>query len=389
MIYVNVEKVLDDFSKAVKDEQYRRIDYNLWRDLKQDKEVELYLDTNSPYEFVDIYWDGARCHESFRINDGSFGEFLYDTFYSNQAYLRGSLQELSNSASTATANISYLKDAWDQYAKTYGTIDLSSVKADVATGYSSYYQPNSISLEVKQDNFYIDNKTINEIIDEATGVSIKTKKEKDNMSNLFKDFEFGSCENDNVKMSMFGVAVKNPAGTWVAYDTKSDNVIDVDILNFSAKYLYKMPVALKDVAIGDVIIHNRKPVFVTAVEDNRVIGIDPAAGEEKAILLTRSPFGFDFVTKIMNLFEGYFDSASVDNPFGNILPLMLINDDKTSSKDLLPLLMLNNNGNNFAQNPMMLYFLLGDKANTGDNLLPLLFLNGSGLGMANKTNVKK
>ena len=366
-MYIQVEKVLDNFSEAVKNEQYRRIDYSLWRDMKQDKEVELYLDTNSPYEFVDIYWDGSHCHEAFRINDGSFGEFLYDTFYSNQAYLHSSFQELSNSTSNATANISYLKDAWDQYAKAYGTVDLSSVKADIATGCSS-----CVSLEVKQDNFYIDNKTINEIIDEATGVSIKTKKEKDSMSNLFKNFEFGSCENDNVKMSMFGVAVKNPAGTWVAYDTKSDNIIDVDILNFSAKYLYKMPVALKDVKVGDTVIHNRKPIFVTAIEDNRVIGIDPSAGEEKALLPTTNIFGFNFIVKIVNLFGDLSAGVSADSPFGNVLPLMMLADGKND--DMLPLMFMMNGGQMDMSNPMMLYFLMKD-GKAGNEMLPLLMMS--------------
>ena len=371
-MYIQVEKVLYNFSEAVKDEQYRRIDYNLWSDLKQDKEVELYLDTNSPHEFVDIYWDGARCHEAFRINDGSLGEFLYDNFYSNKAYFQDSIQTVSNSISNATENISYLKDAWEQYSKTYGVVDLSSVKADVATGCSSCYQPNSVSLEVKQDNFYIDNKTIKEIIDEATGVSIKTKKEKDNMSNLFKNFEFGSCENDNVKMSIYGVAVKNPAGTWVAYDTKSDNIVDVDVLNFSAKYLYKMPVALKDIHVGDTVIHNRKPIFVTAIEDNRVIGIDPSAGEEKAILPTTNMFGFNFITKIVNLFGDLSAGVSADSPFGNALPLMMLADGKND--DMLPLMFMMNGGQMDMSNPMMLYFLMKD-GKAGNEMLPFLMMS--------------
>ena len=108
-------------------------------------------------------------------------------------------------------------------------------------------------LEVNDKYVKINGKPIDEIIDDATGVSIR--KEKDNMNNLFKGFDFGSCENDNVKMSIYGVAVKNNNGTWVSYDSKSGNVIDVDILNFSAKYLYKMPVAIKDIAPGDVVIH--------------------------------------------------------------------------------------------------------------------------------------
>lgn len=209
----------------------------------------------------------------------------------------------------------------------------------------------------------------------------KEIKENENMDNLIKGFEFGPCTNNNVKMSLYGLAVQNAAGSWVSYDAKTKTVIDVDILNFDGgKYMYKMPVALKDVAIGDVVIHNRKPVFVTAVAsegDGRISAVDPAAGEEKIILLTRSPFGFDFVTKVVNLFEGFAAGASQDSPFGNILPFILMND-SDNSNDLLPLLFMANGGKVDMSNPMMLYFLA--KGNNGSNdTLPLLFLaNGSG-----------
>ena len=210
----------------------------------------------------------------------------------------------------------------------------------------------------------------------------KEIKENENMDNLIKGFEFGPCTNNNVKMSLYGLAVQNAAGSWVSYDAKTKTVIDVDILNFDGgKYMYKMPVALKDVAIGDVVIHNRKPVFVTAVAsegDGRISAVDPAAGEEKIILLTRSPFGFDFVTKVVNLFEGFAAGASQDSPFGNILPFILMNDSRDSN-DLLPLLFMANGGKVDMSNPMMLYFLA--KGNNGSNdALPLLLLaNGSGL----------
>ena len=370
-MYIQVEKVLDNFSEAAKEKQYKRIDYELWRDLKRDKEVELFFEPNDPY--ANIYWYGDHYHENFSIIDNSLGEFLYDTFYSNKAYFQNSMQTLSNSTAHATASIANLKETWDSVSSEYqtlGTVDYNIYKADSGAGYWETNRSNSVALTA--DNLYINDKTINEIIDEATGVSIKTKKEKDNMSNLLKNFEFGSCENDNVKMSMYGVAVKNPAGTWVAYDTKSDNIIDVDVLNFSAKYLYKMPVALKDIHVGDTVIHNRKPIFVTAIEDNRVIGIDPAAGEEKAILPTTNMFGFNFITKIVNLFGDLSTGVSADSPFGNVLPLMMLADDKND--DMLPLMFMMNDGQMDISNPMMLYFLMKD-GKAGNEMLPFLMMS--------------
>lgn len=195
-------------------------------------------------------------------------------------------------------------------------------------------------------------------------------KENNNM-NLFKNVDFGSCENDNVKMSIYGIAVKNAAGTWVSYDSKSGNVVDVDILNFSAKYLYKMPVAIKDIAVGDTVIHCRKPMFVTKIEDGKLLVIDPAAAEEKIVLPVKSPFGFDVYTKIVNLFGNLAAGASENSPFGNMLPLMLLADGNKTD-DMLPLMFAMSGGKFDMSNPMMLYFLMSnDKAN--DNMLPLLF----------------
>lgn len=200
----------------------------------------------------------------------------------------------------------------------------------------------------------------------------KSVKENNNMANLFKGFDFGSCANDNVKVSMYGIAVKNANGTWVSYDSKTGNIIDVDILNFDGKYLYKMPVPIKDVAAGDVVIHNRKPMFVSRVESGKILAIDPAAGEEKIIILTKSMFGFDFATKVVNLFSGFMGAADANNPFGNMLPLMLMNDNK--SEDMLPMFLAMSGGKFDMSNPMMMYLLMKDKGGSND-ILPLLLMS--------------
>ena len=142
------------------------------------------------------------------------------------------------------------------------------------------------------------------------------------------NFDFGPCTNDNIRMSMYGLAVKNTAGTYVSYNPATQEIVDVDIFNFEGgKYMYKMPVAIKDVAVGDVVIHQRKPMFVVSIGDTTLTVIDPVAGERKEIMLTRSPFGFNFATKIVSLFSmGAMGTASAENPFGNMLPLMLMSD---------------------------------------------------------------
>jgi hypothetical protein len=70
-------------------------------------------------------------------------------------------------------------------------------------------------------------------------------------------------------------------------------------------------------------------------------------------------------------------SASAENPFGNILPFMMLSDNK-NMKDMLPLMLLGNGGSvDFASNPMMLYFLMKD--GKSNDMLPFLLMSNNGL----------
>ena len=365
--------VMNLFAKDVKVGKYKKLDYTKWRTLRDatpegweiniEVRHELGASEKNPVKAV-VSWQHCIAPYEFPIGDNSFGRFLYDLLkpYLENPYsvdittVSNAMTETAKSATTISDSLYKFKDTWD-----HAVADL-----------------NNINPEVRQDDFYIGNKPISqiieEIVDNATGVTIR--KENDSM-NLFKNFDFGSCENDNVKMSMYGIAVKNATGTWVSYDAKSESVVDVDILNFDAKYLYKMPVAIKDVKVGDTIIHNRKPMFVTVVEGGKLGAIDPAAGEEKVVLLTHSPFGFDFVTKVVNLFGDLSATASADAPFGNMLPLMLLADGGKSD-DMLPLMFAMGGGKFDMSNPMMLYFLMKD--NKSKDILPFMFFaNGQGI----------
>lgn len=155
------------------------------------------------------------------------------------------------------------------------------------------------------------------------------KEKKDNMKGF--NFDFGPCSNDHVHISMYGIAVKNAAGTYVSYNAESGEIIDVDILNFDgAKFLYKVPVAISDIKIGDVVIHNRKPMFVIKNDDapSSFKCVDVVNGEKVDIIPTKNMFGFNFMTKVVSLFNSIGDTApSPEAPFGNMLPFFMMNDD--------------------------------------------------------------
>lgn len=88
-------------------------------------------------------------------------------------------------------------------------------------------------------------------------------KQKENNKMKGINFDFSPCNSETIRMSMYGLAVKNPNGIYVAYDSKNDSIMDVDIFNFDgSKFFYKIPVPIKNVKNGDVVVHNRRPCFV-------------------------------------------------------------------------------------------------------------------------------
>jgi hypothetical protein len=195
-------------------------------------------------------------------------------------------------------------------------------------------------------------------------------------NNMFKNFKFGPVENSNVKISPYGIAIMNNSGTYVSYDKDTEEIVNVDILNFKCNnMLYMMPVAIKDIQAGDVVIHNRVPMIITVADEkdnSRLFAIDVASGEEKVILPTKSPFGFNFITKIVSLLDMMPNSTSANesNPFGNLLPFMIMGD----NNDINPLMFMALSGNaDFASNPMMLYALAASDKDS-NNLLPLMLM---------------
>ena len=203
------------------------------------------------------------------------------------------------------------------------------------------------------------------------------KKDKENKSMNMINFDFGKVTSDAVRVSMYGVAVKSVDGRYVSYDAKTHSVMDVEIMNMPAgDFLYKMPVAIKDVKAGDVVIHNRVPMFVVETHESTLKVIDIREGTEKEIYLTKSPFGFNFATKVVSLMDMTGAKADESNPFGSMLPFMLMGD----GKDFDPMmLMLLGGGNttNLTQNPMMMYFLMKD-TNQKDMLPLLMMMNAKG-----------
>jgi hypothetical protein len=204
-------------------------------------------------------------------------------------------------------------------------------------------------------------------------------KRKENDKMKFGNFDFGPIkDNDNIRMSPYGLAVKNVNGTYQAYDKNSDEIMDVDVFNFKADNMFfKMPVAIDAIKVGDVIVFNRRPCFVAGFsEQGDVIAIDISLGEKKTILPTKSPFGFNFITKVMSLFDNMMTAPSNENPLGNMWMFALLDNDNQSMKDILPMMLLMNGVNgNTSFNPLMFYFMSEKNDKDNDWLLPMFMMN--------------
>lgn len=212
---------------------------------------------------------------------------------------------------------------------------------------------------------------------------INSQKGKNNnmvhLNNIFPNVSFGPVSSDIACLSPKGIAIC-ASGRWQAYDKESGNIIDVTPLNFNASNLiYNMPVGVDQIQVGDIIMHAKKPMFVLNIEDNdgkmRLKAIDIINAEEKVICPIKSIFGFDFYTKLVCFIDmaGGFN-ADAQNPFGNLMPWLLLSDQKDN--DMLPLLFLSNQGQKMdMNNPMFLMALCGNKDMS--NLLPFMLMTSA------------
>jgi hypothetical protein len=140
-----------------------------------------------------------------------------------------------------------------------------------------------------------------------------------------------------------------------------------------------MPVATSQVKVGDIIFDNSNPVFVKKVNGSEITIVDPNTREIRTILAAKNAFNFNFVTKLVNLMDGFnlTGSATENNPFGNILPFMMLSDNK-SMNDMLPLMLMSNGGTmDVTSNPMMMYFLMKDGRSS--DMLPFFLMGNPNL----------
>ena len=406
------EDILEDFAAAVKDGLYEKIDYQIWKRLK-----ELSKHSLIEMEWQKVFSDDNDYH--IRLADMDFSPiYLYSTDESfGEFFFNYELKQWIPSAECANPRLfqpTYSTSNLQTYeeedknpcdykeALVYGGRSTGKTLASSSNDNCKYVWLDSENTKTDAiSNFekeYICNwdcTPINDKLQEleevlnSVKIKIDTKQDKINENNIYKEsstmkgfnFDFGPVSGSTVRMSMYGFAIRNQSGTYVSYNPATEEIVDVDIFNVdcASQFFYKMPVAIKDIAVGDIIVHQNKPMFVVAVtESNSLIVVDPVAGERKDIMLTRSPFGFNFATKVVNLVGDAFGAkADADNPFGNMWMLMAMGGDSKSFKDMLPMMLFAQGGN---IDPTMAMFLAMSDGKSNDSMLPLMLAMNGGFG---------
>ena len=363
-----LETILNDFSKLVDKGDYDKLTYQTWRVLNRMRgalQVDWFYPSSLRTAEINIRETEGVAPQAVHLlaNDGSFGEFFYND-------LLACIENYGRYNPSTVFNPNEGKIAIAPY-QAYETINTADSIEDTWKN----------ELATKADANYVEqvSDAVKQLCESARLTAPMNTNHTNNKENnvMNFNFDFGPVNPSLVRMSMYGLAVKNKAGTWVSYNSNSDEIVDVDILNFDgAKFLYRMPVAIKDIAVGDVVIHNSAPMFVVFVpQDGKTLTVvDTINGERKDIMLPRSPFGFNFATKVVNFLGSMMTSANVDNPFGNVWMLMAMSGEGKDMNDILPFLMMNN-ATVGMDNNMLMFMALSNAKGDGKDMLPWLLMS--------------
>lgn len=343
MIEIALGEELKAYCQTSADE-YNNIPYDSWRELDQKAQLPgKFFIKDRGNGYADIWYDPiiSSCYEGYFEDPAynPFRKFLADKYFNKDEReekktlpIPINLDAIMTAFSRAVDNKQYNRlayDAWSnlfQIARTYNDVfvrfvsnsdGLVCVNLTYCGGQRKHWLTTDEYAPFRQfliDNYY--NK--------------KESNEMNIMPNV--NFDFGPA-GDGIRVSPFGLAITNSKGQWITYDAKNDKIVDVTGFTFDfGKMIYKMPVAVKDIKPGDLIVHQSRAMYVQEIEDGNIYTVDILAAEKKNVLPVTNVFNFNFVTKVVSLMNFDMGTPSPDQPFGNIMPIMmmsaLMGDDK-------------------------------------------------------------
>lgn len=211
-----------------------------------------------------------------------------------------------------------------------------------------------------------------------------TEEENSMFDNVVKGLEFGAIKTNDIAYTFNGICFRDADGNYTSLNPDGtftnvyDMVMDIPI--------YVMPVGKDQIKVGDIIKHFDKWVLVAQIDKTTITALDPWTREIRVIIPEKSIFGFDYYTKVIDIFSGFGNSANQNSPFGNMLPFLMMSKDS----DIDPMMFMLMSGQNFGgnMNPMMIYMMMSKNSGTDskDNLLPLMMMMNSGMFGGNGCN---
>lgn len=207
--------------------------------------------------------------------------------------------------STTYPNISFTKNdsnSWEVQAN--GFFGVMNLPSEFINTVSEYSEKESYKMNMNNDA--------------CCGSNTPARK----MPNM--NIEFGPMSTNSVAISPYGLAVRaRSSAPWLTYNPVTGQTIDVTGFTFDFEnMIYKMPAAVSSIEPGDMILHQNKPMFVTEV-GKHIEAIDILDSEAKTIIPVTNMFGFNFVTKIVSFINLGNAKPSEDQPFGNLMPMMM------------------------------------------------------------------
>ncbi len=212
-------------------------------------------------------------------------------------------------------------------------------------------------------------------VGEAAAKSKSEKEKKMNTSVINHDaLKFGKVSTSKLTYSAYGVAVVDNKGR--AKVMVDNSIMDVTGFTFDGLPIYQMPVAIKDLKSGDIVLHNDSYMIVVESKKDSFVVIDIANGEDKVVRPFKNVFGFNYMTKVVDLFKTAFpNEPSESNPFGNPLMMLAMSGQKMDSDLVMMMAMMGMNGNSNGMNfNMMLPLMMKDSDEDGLKDLMLMMV---------------
>lgn len=204
-------------------------------------------------------------------------------------------------------------------------------------------------------------------------ITNNNKEEKDTMSEIFKnvfgDMQFGKLTTNKIKYSVSGVAFADKNDKFFVY--KDNRAIDVTGMTINAP-MFAMPVAVNQIQPNDVVRFKDDYVIVKELVEDGVKVVNPIDGDIRTIIPQVNIFGFNYITKVINPFESFANTANETNPFGNIMPFMLMGDLKGDKDDMFKFMLMSQMGNGTNMNQMLPFMLMSDSGKDNDFLTMMM-----------------